>query len=328
MRPTPRVVILLAALLLLPACSLFGQDNEPRWDTDIPESAMFDADGGSWGPQGERIAFQHTLDSANANPGGYDQLWTANLQTGERQMVAPGRVLNPDWSPSGDWFVFHSKTDPEFLYTISADGDSLVRLTGPGSPNPNFEYTTDAKWSPSGDRILFTFLAGNPPTPPGVGVMNANGSDGQYLDDYGYSGGWFPDGERVVFVEIYKLPNGAYEDRLYTVGADGNGERQLSNFTSNILRAPEVSPDGKHIAFSSRGESGQSEIFLTNADGTDIRQVTSMPQCSGVYAPRWRPGDGGKILINCYMHRTVSAYNLLFLLDPETFEVKPVFPKE
>ena len=63
----------------LPACSLFGQNDEPRWDTDIPESEAFDADGGSWGPRGERFAFQHTLDSANANPGGYDQLWTSNL---------------------------------------------------------------------------------------------------------------------------------------------------------------------------------------------------------------------------------------------------------
>ena len=321
----PLAAALAGLLLVLPSCDLFGQD-EPRWDTDIPESEVFDADGGTWGPRGERIAFQHTLDSAGANPGAYDQLWTVNLRTGARRMVAPGRVLNPDWSPSGEWFVFHSKTDPEYLYKITADGDSLVRLTGPGSPNPNFEYTTNGVWSPSRDRIHFTFLAGNPPTPPGIGVMNADGSEARYLDDYGYGGGWFPDGERLVFVEIHELPNGEYENRLYTIGADGTGKRQLSNFTSDILRAPEISPDGGQIAFSSRGDSGQSEIFLMNADGTEIRQVTSMPRCSGVYAPRWHP-DGKHILINCYMHRTVSAYNLLYLLDPETLEVEPIFPK-
>ena len=328
-RPAPSTTFLVAVLLALPSCGLFGQsDDAPRWDTDIPESAMFDADGGSWGPRGERLAFQHTLDSANANPGAYDQLWTANLRTGERRMVAPGRVLNPDWSPSGDWFVFHSKTDPEYLYKITADGDSLVRLTGPGSPNPRFEYTTNGEWNPSGDRILFTVLAGNPPMPPGFGVMNADGSEARYLDDYNYGGGWFPGGERLVFVEIYQLPNGEYEDRLYTIRADGTNKQQLSEYTSDILGSPSVSPDGKQIAFSSRGKSGQSEIFLMNADGTDIRQVTSMPRCSSVYTPRWRPGDGGKILINCYYYRTVSAYNHLYLLDPETLEVEPVFPKK
>jgi len=61
---------------------------------------------------------------------------------------------------------------------------------------------------------------------------------------------------------------------------------------------PQISPNGKEIAFTvtsynlHKGKSN-TEIYLMNADGSDIRQMTNNPAAD--YAPRWSP-DGKAIL--------------------------------
>jgi Tol biopolymer transport system component len=51
-----------------------------------------------------------------------------------------------------------------------------------------------------------------------------------------------------------------------------------------------VSPDGKQLAFPSRGK--QEDVFIINTDGTDLRQLTDDPQKDR--APSWSP-DGKRI---------------------------------
>lgn len=130
-------------LLTLVGCSLVGGEN-PRWDTDVPESAPVDALLGTWGPEGNRIAFAHTPDSAATEPGSYNQLWTYNLQTDTMRRVMQGPLFTPHWSPSGDRLVFHSPI-PQHLFTVGTDGQNLQQLTGPDSPNPDLENTVIGK---------------------------------------------------------------------------------------------------------------------------------------------------------------------------------------
>jgi hypothetical protein len=44
------VVFSLLAILILAACSTFGGD-DPRWDTEVPDSAPVEASLGTWGPE-------------------------------------------------------------------------------------------------------------------------------------------------------------------------------------------------------------------------------------------------------------------------------------
>ena len=53
-------------------------------------------------------------------------------------------------------------------------------------------------------------------------------------------------------------------------------------------RDPRFSPDGKRLAFSSRRD-GNSDLYIMNADGSDVRRVTSHSAVDG--APAWSP-DG------------------------------------
>jgi Tol biopolymer transport system component len=96
---------------------------------------------------------------------------------------------------------------------------------------------------------------------------------------------WSPDGQRFVFdsdLDVAELVHASIN--LYFMEADGSNHRR---FLSGA-ESPRWSPDGKTIAFNSR-RTGYWQVFLVNADGSGLRQLTR-----GRYDaryPAWSP-DG------------------------------------
>jgi len=310
----------IGCLCLLIGCSVFGGE-DPPWDTDIPEeSKAFNASGGTWSPDGAQIAFEYTPDVINPDSGGVNQLWIADLEAGTRHPVMRRRVADPDWSPGGAWIVFHTASIPRYLFKITARGDSLVPLSGLGSPNPDLEDTVSGRWSPNGDRLLYAISAGEP---RGVSIMKPDGAEARILIPYGVLPSWFPDGKRIVYVnwdQTVERGSGRRK-QIFVANADGTRIKKLTDLpNSGTVSCPSVSPDGTQIAFVYRGEDRRPEVFLMRADGTNIHQVTGGPGL--VNCPRRRP-DGQKILFE----RTIpNVSRSLYLLDVETLEVEPVFP--
>ena len=127
-------------------------------------------------------------------------------------------------------------------------------------------------------------------------------------DDGDSEADWSPDGRKIVFRRFVNrgLPNERLD--LYVVGADGRVLRDLTSSTcarpclSN--EEPAWSPDGKRIAFArtigpvpaNGGPPPIVGIFVMNADGTHVRQVTQRKPNSGTedHAPSWSP-DGKRI---------------------------------
>src|SRR5690606_11654203 len=72
---------------------------------------------------------------------------------------------------------------------------------------------------------------------------------------------------------------------------------------------PEVSPDGERIAFVSN-RSGQLEIWAADADGENLRRLTSFggPRVS---TPRWSP-DGTRLLFSA----RVNGHADLYVVEP------------
>ena len=306
-----------AGLFLLTGCALVESD-DPPWDTDIPESEDVDGDAPVWGPEGEHILFTHTLDSTGPNPGRRYQLWKAAPETGEREQVAPGRLTTPDWSPNGEWVVFHTRAQFSHLYKISIDGDSLVALTGPDSPNPNLDATTVGRWSPSGDRILYARSAGEP---RGLWMMNPDGTEAEILIPYGVQGDWFPSGERVAYVNWDQDEEDVRRRRqIFVANADGSDPRKITDLPDSDVRFPRVSPDGSQIAFTYGASAEPPELYLMDADGSNIRQVTGGP--GHARKPDWHPS--GDQIVFSRDHPGEGEY--LYLLDTEMLEVEPVFP--
>ncbi len=74
-------------------------------------------------------------------------------------------------------------------------------------------------------------------------------------------------------------------DHLYTMRADGSDVTQLAR--GNLDQQPAWSPDGRQIAFSRQVKTGFLHIYVMEADGTGVRQITAARNDD--YAPAWAP---------------------------------------
>ena len=97
---------------------------------------------------------------------------------------------------------------------------------------------------------------------------------------------WSPDGSLIAY-----MSDGDGDFDLCVMDSSGEFLRQL---TSNSIPeyTPRWSPDGLRLAFgmSSAGEDHW-DIYIINADGTGLRQLTDTPEGYTAISPVWRPVD-------------------------------------
>ena len=215
--------------------------------------------------------------------------------------------------------AFYSERDGDReIYVINADGSGVVQLTD------NDSDERDPEWSPDGNRIMFVSDRDNDVEMYDIYVMNADGSGVEQLTDgcSNRSPAWSPDGDRIAFdsrADIYvmnadgsgvvqltgTLPEscgevffsdrrGAGFNELYIRNADGSVEL-FTEYDSLDFASVDWfsswSPDGGRIAFQS-GRDGDAEIYVMNADGSSVEQLTENEYYD--WFPSWSP-DGGRI---------------------------------
>jgi len=174
----------------------------------------------AWSPDRRRIAF-----ASNRDDGGRANLYVIDADGGNLTRLTrhPGFDYTPDWSPDGREIVFMSDRDGFYeLYVIRADGSALRRLTHRERP-PGELCCPD--WSPDGTRIAY-FGPGRQ-----VHVMRADGSDRRKVSNVpglATYPSWSPDGNWIVFTHVPAVGDSDGAE-LFIVGADGQGQRQLTN---------------------------------------------------------------------------------------------------
>lgn len=94
-----------------------------------------------------------------------------------------------------------------------------------------------------------------------------------------------PDGSRVIF----SIPGGNGQ-QIASVNNQGQDRKTL--VASELNSWPACSPDGKRIAFGSNRDGGDYDIYVMNADGSDVRRVIESPGLDG--RPAWSP-DGKQL---------------------------------
>jgi Tol biopolymer transport system component len=195
------------------------------------------------------------------------------------------------------------------IFRVRSDGTGLVQLTSDG-------VNSEATWAPDGARIAFVRTEG---TSSDIYVMNADGSNVvRRTDGGGYSPAWSPDGTRIAFSS---LRDGQYRIYVMRVDEDWWNPAPLG-FDTGHNAHPAWSPDGSRIAFVSdwRAYDFLSELYVMNADGSNLRLVLSSPfffpsdgHLVYYWQPAWSP-DGGTIALtscgfwNCFPD-TVSLVN-------------------
>lgn len=182
------------------------------------------------------------------------------------------------------------------IFVADLKGNITTQLTHePG-------YDAEATVSPKGDKIVFTSDRSGDLE---LYTMNLDGSDvKQITDELGYDGGAFfsPDGTQLIF-------------------------------RASRPKTPEAIKEYKELLAQGLVQPTEMELFICNADGSDLRQLTFLGNAN--WSPFFHP-SGKKILFssnyeaergfpfNLYLI-DIDGKNLERVTHSETFDAFPVF---
>lgn len=120
---------------------------------------------------------------------------------------------------------------------------------------------------------------------PQIYVMEVDGS-GQARVTFDFNDNmdptWSPDGNRIAFGSFTE----GVGQRIVVANVDRSAVETVGDDSNARSSYPAWSPDGTQIAFVS-ARSGNSEIYIMNADGTNVRQLTSSADLK--LRPSWSP---------------------------------------
>jgi TolB protein len=183
--------------------------------------------------------------------------------------------------------VFVSTQDGDYaIFGADEHGNHARRLTkekGDVTSPRGLFFQVEPAWSPDGRRIAFASPRSGTSH---IYVMRADGTGTRQLtnsDQNDSHPGWSPDGRRLVF---------SREGAVFVAPATGGKAHRVGRGPGSATN-PAWSPDGKLIAYDYR-KPGFSirELYVMRADGSGIRQVTSLRQVSAL--PAWSP-DGKRL---------------------------------
>lgn len=166
------------------------------------------------------------------------------------------------------------------IYLMDYDGAGQRRLTTNHSLNigpawgPDGRMLAYASYASHFPDIYLTLLDGRPLTRP------AQGSETIHNQNPAIS----PDGTKIAFTTSRSGQTGYYD--IYVVNRDGSNLHNLTPGTDKWNEgAPTWSPNGTQLAFTS-DRTGTNQIYVMNADGTNVRRVTFAEKCD---RPTWSP---------------------------------------
>jgi len=251
----------------------------------------------SWSPDGKYLAFiLHPLDSPSDSSFGLGLL---SLETLKVTPIATGcAYAMPSFSPRGDLLA----------WVCGSESSALLRLlhTSGGKMTQVLERRDGMNgiaWSVNGRRIVYSgpWDAGDlwevPVDQPGQAIKLPVGHD---VTDIAVS----PAAYRLAYVQGASNTN---IWRLDLLASPPTASKLV--ISSRHQSAPNISPDGSKIAFES-DRSGSNEIWVSNSDGSDPVQLTSL----GILAtgtPRWSP-DGKLIAFDSRIDGEANLY----VIDP------------
>jgi dipeptidyl aminopeptidase/acylaminoacyl peptidase len=227
-----------------------------------------------WSPDGTRLAFVSDRE-------GKSQLYVRWMDSGQTAKLTdlenpPGGI---SWSPDGKQIAFTSlvSATPVKIASLPAapEGakwadtpkvyeDLIYRFNGPGYLKPGYSQIFVVSSEGGAPRQLTT---GNFPHGPGVGDFG-----GSYAV-------WAPDGKFLI-VAMNGTTNYEYEPlhtELYELNVANSALKQLTH-RNGPNQSPDVSPDGKLIAYSGFDDRYQGHqtiyLYVANRDGSNPHVVT------------------------------------------------------
>ena len=268
----------------------------------------------AWGQQRRvgTIVYTHAPDASAPWP--VNDIYSMAADGGNvKALTNDGHSHNAVWSPDGRRILFiHDsalETKPAYreqkgfesyhpieLQVMDKDGRNrhLLRRLEP--------VIYSAAWSPDGKTVAVNCITeplaklphpADEPVRAGLFLLPANGQgEPQLLFRGAFTPAWSPDGKKLAF--SVENPRGMWA--VHVANADGSHDVQLTD-PIRIGGSPAWSPDGKQIAFDEFGGEVRQQIFVMDANGYNVRQLTNSPNWSCGH-PSWSP-DGKQIAFSC-----------------------------
>ena len=248
----------------------------------------------AWSPNGHRIAYWF-----HSGTFGRRDIATIPANGGEPVIVAKDFAVsnwNPVWSPDGKYLYFVSSRGGSMnFWRVAIDEESGAVSGDPEPIGAPSTYSRHLTFSRNGKRMAYV------QTDNRSNIQGVN-FDAHTLKTVGEPF-WITEGTREIS-RAELSPDGTQfvmrlirptQDDLVISSRDGREWRDVTN-DEPFDRYVRWSPDGKRLAFFS-DRNGGGQVWISNADGTGLRQMTfdADPEYATGF-PVWSP-DGTRLIV-------------------------------
>jgi len=255
----------------------------------------------AWSPDGKWIAFRSggfiSLSIADTTPPIGSRLWVVALDGGVPRQVTrddqpPGAHGAPSWSPDGKRLLFSSMQRTSKLWSVALKDGKLVPL-----PVPEGFYLQPV-FSPDGASVYYASQAEDLSFGLWRVRLGFRGEPAVALTMTGQSlpvdVSVSPDGRRLSYGLIASTSSLAVLPVSLSSGEAEGKPKMVREDTGLGNTFPAFSPDGQQIAFKVRRRGASAGIYVMNADGGAVEQLTADPDPG--LMPGWTPN--GKPVVN------------------------------
>jgi Tol biopolymer transport system component len=220
-------------------------------------------------------------------------IWTADPVTGVTTAIVTGEDddSTPAFSPDGTKIAFERKATVDdslgqVIVVVDADGSNPVDI----SRRPVTQRLAGMEWAPDSQSLI---------------AIREDTSDIVVLDATPLAVPRVVATEADVYPRPYQPPNG--DAILINRTVDGQAslirldlatgiETEIATVGHGVIADARWSPDGSKVVYSSppATDLDSRRLFVVNADGTGLEQITSAPGTWWDTAPAWSP-DGTRI---------------------------------
>jgi len=270
---TTILIYIIVSLIIVPVCAQTNGYKEVQLTNN-----NFDNSYASYNKEGEIIVFE-----SNRNGNWQIYIMDVNGNKQERIINSSSNDRHPTWHPSKNIILFESdRTGINELYTYNLSGKTLKKV--PIDLKGNKMY---AQFAPNGGELVFNYKVSD--NNYNIYTISKNGKRRRTIINNAYRNvypRYRPKGDAILYFSKKHTKN--IDNEIYVYNIIIKKEKRLT-LTSEDNHFASYSNNGVRVAYASVMDTGNSEIFIMNTDGSSKRQITF--NSGGSTLPNWSPKD-------------------------------------